>query len=424
MAVSIPVLLLLVDWYESPGKVSRKGLMDKIPFFLASLLFVGLTYGAQQAGGATVPVREQPWIGNILSMAYSYGFYVLKTVLPLNLSSFYSLNRYAPESQGMLLCCLFPACLLLGTILWSRQGDRHVLFGLLFYLVTLLPVAGLIRFGPVLVADRFSYFPSLGLSFSIGWAASLFVNRGFPDLQRLVRIPAILLLVMLALLTALQGRIWKDSFHLWTSVLEKDPSCGPAWGNLCSALLQEGKPKQAIHFCSRALELTPGNHKALLNRGIAALQAGHSENASRDFGLARRIAPEDPLVTYAEGLLKAHQGDPSAAAQCFQQVLSRFPYHKEAAGMLGVLSFQGGAVSRAIESLENAVEWGSRDEVIYGTLLDAYLAEKRFEDALSLCDAWLPWATNKAAIAQRICLLKLWQGFTEEARECFTGMDG
>jgi len=53
-----------------------------------------------------------------------------------------------------------------------RRQNPYLLAGWLWYLVTLLPVIGLIRSGPHSQADRYTYVPLVGVFIMIAWGAA------------------------------------------------------------------------------------------------------------------------------------------------------------------------------------------------------------------------------------------------------------
>src|SRR5205823_5748452 len=94
----------------------------------------------------------------------------------------------------------------------------YLVVGWLWFLVTLLPVIGLVRVGSQAMADRYTYIPSIGLFIVIVFgladlAATWRVRRVF-----VVTASGIALLALTGL-TALQISRWRDSETLFSYVL-------------------------------------------------------------------------------------------------------------------------------------------------------------------------------------------------------------
>ena len=88
MAVTLPVVLLLFDYYlERP--FSWKVIFEKIPFFILSLLFGILAIMSQRAFGAIVDLPPFSLFERLLFVPYALLFYVVKLFVPINLSAMY-----------------------------------------------------------------------------------------------------------------------------------------------------------------------------------------------------------------------------------------------------------------------------------------------------------------------------------------------
>ena len=67
----------------------------------------------------------------------------------------------------------------LGLLAWRERGRRPWLaFGLAWYLVTLLPVIGLVQVGTQAMADRYTYVPLIGPFLAVTWAVAELLERG------------------------------------------------------------------------------------------------------------------------------------------------------------------------------------------------------------------------------------------------------
>jgi Tetratricopeptide repeat len=136
-----------------------------------------------------------------------------------------------------------------------------------FYSVLLLPVSGVVAFGPYAVADRFSYLPCLGWAILAGagfffcWGAW---GKGRIGLRTLVLTPtlAVLLLLALGVLTWRQTQIWHDSERLWKHALAVDERSSFAHNNLGLTLAERGEFAEAIKHFRRAIEIDPASVNA------------------------------------------------------------------------------------------------------------------------------------------------------------------
>ena len=271
----IPFVLLLLDFWPlrrfelswpSARRAAPRLLLEKIPFFLlAGLAAYGTVRGHQVVTGEiAVPILLR-----LLSIPLAYGFYLLKTALPLHLTVLYLPFSFwvAPSLLAAAALLVAGLLLLLTFVVWrSRDRFPNQLVGWLWFLGMLLPVCGLIPIPSNDVADRFSYLPAIGLSIAL-----LFL---LPSDLRLLRTwrgfrPALSLAVLtvLAFLSFRQLPVWENTAALYARVLEVFPRHATALKVRAIQLIRDaGDFRQADQLISTALEADPHHWEALMTK--------------------------------------------------------------------------------------------------------------------------------------------------------------
>lgn len=168
--VPIPGVLLLMDLWplrrmeptlRAISRALPRLIAEKIPYFvLAALAAHVATTAHQTMHGLT----EVPLVTRLATVPVHYAFYLLKTIVPRHLSPLY------PDlSLSFVLASLCLLLLLaLTAVAWqARRRHPEGLVGWLFFLGVFAPAIGVVRFGAQSIADRFTYFPSLGLSLAL-----------------------------------------------------------------------------------------------------------------------------------------------------------------------------------------------------------------------------------------------------------------
>ena len=99
VAVSLPAVLLILDFYPLRrfadetgrwfGASARRALLEKVPFVMPSLLFMGLAIAAKPQ--SRFPVEHYDASAGIAQACYAIWFYIIKTLLPLDIIVFYPL---------------------------------------------------------------------------------------------------------------------------------------------------------------------------------------------------------------------------------------------------------------------------------------------------------------------------------------------
>src|SRR5947209_472240 len=188
MLVTLPGVLLLLDYWpldrmrfasaqdaDTAAAPSRRILslvLEKLPLFVLSVAASIATLLAQREWNAVISLHSMSPSARLGNAIVSYAAYLEKMFWPVNLCAFYPLP--GKVSAGLFIC----AALMLGTIcmlVWRSRRTRHYLSaGWLWYLLTLLPVIGLVQVGGQAMADRYTYVPLIGIFIMIVWGIAPF----------------------------------------------------------------------------------------------------------------------------------------------------------------------------------------------------------------------------------------------------------
>jgi len=167
MAVTLPIVLLILDWYPfnriQSGKTFQVVLIEKIPLIALSFISSILAVLAQEAVGALMPFETVPLSTRILVGTKALIMYLWNMAWPMNLIPLYSYNPKRVSfgsleySSAVVLVAVFSVA---SMIFVKKQRLWPAIWG--YYVVTLLPVLGIVQVGGQLMADRYTYLPSLG----------------------------------------------------------------------------------------------------------------------------------------------------------------------------------------------------------------------------------------------------------------------
>jgi tetratricopeptide (TPR) repeat protein len=284
MAVTLPVVLLILDWYPIQRIRSFRTLwaamVEKFPFLVLSLTSSIATMIAQQTGGAMKMMAVIPPGTRILVAVRSLIGYLGKMLLPLNLIPFYpyptdaSLYSFEYASAILLSIGIMAACV----AMMRKQKVWLSAWG--YYIITLLPVLGLIQVGEQSMADRYTYLPSLGpfvvIGMAVAWIGARSRSSGREKRQSLsttvVMISSIGLLLSWA--TIHQVALWRDDVKLWSSVIEREPTQVPfAYLLRGRAFEKEGQLDRAVADYTKAIALNPSFTAAYNNLGMIYAKA-------------------------------------------------------------------------------------------------------------------------------------------------------
>jgi protein O-mannosyl-transferase len=302
-AVTLPLVLILIDYLIS-RKISMKTIMEKIPFFILSLVFGIVAIYAQKADNSINP-NSISVFHSLFYAQYSIWVYLFKLVLPINQTCLY---EYPVDLNGHPPFYIFFSpliILLIGFFIFKTWKKWNVgTFGILFFLATIFPVLQFLPVGQAVVAERYTYIPYIGLFILLG---SLFLsirNRaGKPATRMLYTYGGFVILALFAFTTFNRSKVWYDSVSLWTDVIEKNPKSITAHVNRGYMYNQYKEYDKAIRDCNEGIKLDSNYFKFYVNRAVSYRNMGQYDVALADFSKALSKNPKDYSTYLDRGIL-------------------------------------------------------------------------------------------------------------------------
>lgn len=341
MAVVFPLVMVLLDLWHRRSALERGALLEKVPFFVTSLLFGWIAIDVQGGGNVHgLLIRTSPHLKGLADSlpfsaweraflpAYGFATYLWRLFLPTGLSAFYPYP--SPAEAGTPIYLITPPLLLVAVALavWDLRRTRVLTFGLGWFLVTMAPVLQWIPVGDAIVADRYTYVSYIGPLFALAIGVSRLAERSRG--WRAATSAALAVLAVLAFsATTRQVDIWKDSESLWSNVIRLHPRCdlaylargnsrgasgriqeamgdlltarrlgskqGTLYDGLGNGFVAMGHPDSALVMYNEGLALQPNMGRLYFNRAIAYLGLARPRDALVDLEQARRLAPTEAL---------------------------------------------------------------------------------------------------------------------------------
>lgn len=324
LAVSFALVLPLIHFYKGSGVkewITAKNWLIYAPFLVVSLLFGMMILGDQQENVVGHESQFQGWGRQLVFAGDAFTTYLLKMIVPLNLSVIY--NYPAQVGETLPIVSIVKAAAALVFILvsfWLLKKNKAIAFGMLFFLVNIIFVLQLEPMGVGYKADRFVYVASFGLC----WILAMGVDQLF-DKKVLSKssfnIGIGVYVALLSILTLIRTGDWKDGMSLWNATIKVNPDSYIAYNNRGDLYMEQNKWYEAISDFSSSLSIEE-NVKAYYNRGTSYANLLNWKNAEMD-------------------LLKAYELDATNGEVC---------------GNLGVVYMNTQQDSLALNYLEKAVE--------------------------------------------------------------------
>lgn len=295
MALTLPLALLLLDVWPLQRKPSW---LDKLHLFAISAIILGITFVGQEHALASIPLSVR--IANAIT---AYAAYLRKFFVPTSLAILYP-YEYDIAPFVIAVCLLILAAI---TFLTFRNKHRYLRVGWLWYLITIVPVIGIVQAGAQSMADRFMYIPSIGLTFAVVWFAA---DHLAPATAKYAAIAAV---AILAVLSVYQTTFWKDSATVWTRAVAVTTDNPSAEMHLAAALEAEGRADEAMPHYGEAARLSHGAPVPLYEAGSALLRAKRYSDAISPLEQAVALDPTIAGGQQSLGLALLNGGRPTDA---------------------------------------------------------------------------------------------------------------
>lgn len=358
MAVTLPAVLLLIDFYPlrrlNGLAAVLKAVIEKLPFIAISAFASAMALYSQTSAMASLDAI--PFDLRAFTALRSYAFYLEKLFVPIGLAPFYPM----PAELDPLAADFLVSYAVLGgitVICLAAIRYRAFLVTWLYYLGTLVPVIGLVQVGMQSAADRYMYLPSLGLLVLLGAGAALVVERNSRPLLAVFLGFISIATVGLSYVTVTQAAIWKDTFTLWDHEIGLYPGAYTAYINRGVAFVKLGDYQKGMKDLDMAVELNPLSRNALYNRALALKTMGRHKEALIDLDAAINIKPTTDYYNN-RGNVRKRLGDLKGAAEDYRRSLEMDPMSAATHFNLALLLEESGDLDGAFRSAERAAGLG------------------------------------------------------------------
>jgi protein O-mannosyl-transferase len=424
MLVTLPCLLVVLDWWPlgraRTGRDFWRLAIEKLPLVGLAVACALVTVRAQAEQAAIGSFEKYSLAVRLQNAVVSYAEYLSKTVWPAGLAVFYphpGANLAAWQVAGSVLLL---TGLTAGAVVLRRRAP-YLAVGWLWYLGTLVPVIGLVQVGKQAYADRYSYFPQIGLLVAICWGTAAFA--GSRKRTALVAAGAAALSLMAVTLDQLQ--VWRNSVTLWENalkisgpdsavlqnlgvgyetqnrlgdaaqcyrrMLKNDPGSVEARINIGALHARQRRLDDAAEMFRQACDLDPNSDRAQMYLGKVLLLQNKPDEAARHYEEVVRLTPDLPLPYCELGKIEMSRNNFARAADWFQKATDVQPNFPDARAGLGIALFRAGQTKEGIEQMFAAIRCDPRSgqrHVDLGKLLEAQgdmeAATEQFAEAVEL----------------------------------------
>jgi Flp pilus assembly protein TadD len=388
MLVTLPLVLLLLDYWPL-GRWGRVGgaarprtwpwnlVVEKVPLLVLSLLSCIVTLVVQEQAlvrGSRIALSMR--LGNAL---LGYVAYLCQFVWPERLAVYYPYSRQALDPVSVLGCLALLLAVSWGVV-WQRRRRPYLLVGWLWYLITLVPVIGLVQVSLQARADRYTYLTLIGPCLGAVWAGAEWV-RGRCRLLPIFSLATCIVLAVFATSAWRQTAAWRNSMSLWTQALAAGYESDCAYNNLANLYARDGKADDALRNYQTALRLWPDSGLIHANYGIWLVGRGRVEEGIAEYQIALALDPRDSAVEVNLGRALIALGKLDLAAGHFRRAMEINPENSWACYYLGSALVCQGRSAEAVAAFQQSLKLDPRMATAANDLANILRQSRRFNDA-------------------------------------------
>lgn len=300
MVVTLPFVLFFLDYWplwrfpqSFDAKLPPDGawketsltiVLEKLPLFVLAGISTTMTIMAQKSAGAIKYTAS--FTENIVNALVSYGTYLFKMVWPGDMVVLY------PYVVQPIWKAIAAGSFIVGIsfFVWIWRDRRYLLTGWFWYLVTLLPVSGIIRIGEHSIADRYTYIPLIGPFILISWGTWELIE--YRRAVKKIIIPVVVgVLIFFFIKTWNQIPYWRDSNVLFRHAIRYTSDNWVAYYNLGNSLLERGDTRGALECILKSIQINPEYPLAYNSLATAYGRFGREDEAIAAFKEALRLDP-------------------------------------------------------------------------------------------------------------------------------------
>jgi len=399
MLVTLPFVLLMLDFWP----LGRLGLIrdtrnevtgqqaderpnifrlvwEKVPFFALAVGSSIVTFIVQERGGAVKLLEMYSIQTRIINAFVAYIEYIVNMVWPVKLVVLYphpgnSLPIWKGVVTGLVMVLI--------TVLVIRKARKiqYLAVGWFWYIVTLIPVIGIVQVGSQAMADRYTYITLIGLFVIISWGANDLLSKWLRRKIWLGTLAAIILPVLIVL-TWKQVQYWEDSITLYKHTLKHTSNNFIIYNNLGKVYNDSGKYKEAIEAYKQSTRIAPDYAMAHSNLGVSYNDLGKYKEAIEACRKAIWINPDYAKAYFNLSVAYGESGKYKEAIEACRKAIEIDPDYAMAHSNLGVAYGVLGMYKEAIEKFKQAIEIDPDDVMAHSNLGYAYLSSSMHKEAI------------------------------------------
>lgn len=406
-AVAVPVVAWALD-YGLLKRSWRQSAKSLAGWVVLAIVFIGVTHAAQPTiqGDFTWSMWARPLIA-----ADALAFYLYKLILPVGLSVDYGRTPGVVLERGWAYYTwIVPVGL--AALLWAwRSRAGLIITAAAIFAAGLLPVLGLVPLGfqqISTVADRYVYLSMLGPALALAGVLSRWTRKATMAVVSIV-------LVALAVLSAVQARHWRDDVTLSQHALELNAKSWLAHYHAGIGSARTGAVDDAVRHFTAALEIKPGYIDAHLGLGNMLAMKGRLDEAIEHYQKVLQAESRSAEVYFNLGNAFVNVNRLADAVEQFEKSLKVDPDNAQAHGQLGHVLFKQNRLGEAVTHYRRALQIDADAADVHYSLANILAVQGELDEAMDHYRAALRLNPSYAGVYYNLGVILAKRGQLDDA---------
>ena len=351
----LPLVIVTIDYFHDRKLLSRKVILEKIPYVFLSALFLTIAMIATYTQGFNSKMPAVNILYQIEIVFYSMFNYLSKFILPVNLSSFYPYPAFI--NYYMLIIPLLLTFIILFALIKKLITRKELIFAIGFFFINIFLTLQILPVRKIFMADRYMYLPLIGILLIIGFILNRLIKLNPKYKLHIISIVSVFI-VFFTILSFSRTKVWNSSLSLWDNVIN---TTGKSYFPLLKrgiAYREEKNYNAALTDFNEAIKLNANDYNAYENRGFVYLVQNKYDNARDDFRSSIELNPESSYSYCNLGFSFLHLGKYREAMENINKAIEIYPGYADAYKNRGEVYIGMKNYEKACADIEKALSLG------------------------------------------------------------------
>jgi tetratricopeptide (TPR) repeat protein len=272
----------------------------KIPYFILSIIFSFIALIVHYPQKIFSQSKSIFLFKKIFNMSYSFVIYIEKLFIPKDLSIIYpSFDKIVDKNP---IYFFSPIILVIFVLIFFLIKNKKIIFGLSFFIITLLPVLNFFPVGLGVPADRYTYVPMVGLFYIFAEGYNILLQR-FVKYRMFLYFLIFFIIILLSYISFNRTLVWEDNYRLFRDVLNKNPNEPIVYKIIGQHLVKKEDYYNVIKYFNRAIRLNPRYVDAYNSLGNLYSKIQNYDAAIKNYNMVLHIFPYHAKTYYDRGIV-------------------------------------------------------------------------------------------------------------------------